>query len=201
VVGLAGQNHGLTHVLLQRFLDRHGFRPISYQDAHVAMHHPGLRPWGRVGLAPVLLVGDAAGQVKVTTVGGTVPGLWGASAAVRALVRGTSYARELGPLKRELDLHWLIRLVLDGLGNAHYDRLVAHLNVAVRDFLGRRNRDQMAGQSWKLPFLQPRLLALGLRHLFRCVSRPPERQGGNIEPRCLGMTAGEDPIGSQGRFG
>jgi flavin-dependent dehydrogenase len=174
VVGLAGQNHGQTHALLQRFLDRHGFRAISYQDAHVALHHPRLRPWGQVGRAPVLLVGDAAGHVKVTTVGGTVPGLWGASAAVRALVSGTSYARELQPLKRELDLHWLIRLLLDRLTNAGYDRLVANLNTAVYDFLGRHNRDQMASEFWKLPLLQPRLLVLGLRLLFRSINAGKE---------------------------
>jgi len=166
VVGLVGDDQAETRDLLQRFLDRHGFQPMAYQGALVAMHHPRLRPWGRVGSAPVLLVGDAAGQVKVTTVGGTVSGLWGAAAAVRALLRGTPYAHELRPLKRELDLHWFIRLLLDRLDNPGYDRLVGSVTPAVQQFLSRHNRDEMVGAFWQLPLLQPRLVALGLRLLL-----------------------------------
>ncbi|MFB0535401.1 MAG: NAD(P)/FAD-dependent oxidoreductase [Anaerolineae bacterium] len=166
VVGMVGDDRAETWSLLQSFLDRHGFQPLAYQGAQVAMHHPQLRPWERVGSAPVLLVGDAAGQVKVTTVGGTVSGLWGAAAAVRALLRGTPYAHELRPLKRELDLHWFIRLLLDRLDNPGYDRLVSSVTPAVQQFLSRRNRDEMAGAFWKLLLLQPRLLVLGLRLLL-----------------------------------
>ncbi len=166
VAGLVGDDWAKTRYLLQRFLDRHGFQHLAYQGALVAMHHPQFRPWGRVGAAPVLLVGDAAGQVKVTTIGGTVSGLWGAAAAVRALLRGTSYARELRPLKRELDLHWFIRLLLDRLDNPGYDRLVSSITPAVQQFLSRHNRDEMAGNLWKLPLHQPRMLALGLRLLL-----------------------------------
>ncbi|MCZ7574874.1 MAG: hypothetical protein M5U01_40500 [Ardenticatenaceae bacterium] len=54
----------------------------------------------------------------MTTVGGTVSGLWGAAAAARALLQGTAYRHELRPLKRELDLHWFIRLLLERLDNA-----------------------------------------------------------------------------------
>jgi flavin-dependent dehydrogenase len=177
VAGLVGDDQAETRILLQRFLDRHGFQPVACQGAQVAMHHPRLRPWGRVGSALVLLVGDAAGQVKVTTVGGTVSGLWGAAAAARALLQGTSYISELRPLKRELDLHWFIRLLLDRLDNPGYDRLVRSVTPAVQQFLSRHNRDEMAGAFWKLPLLQPSLLTLGLRLLLgRSGSRrlPPE---------------------------
>jgi flavin-dependent dehydrogenase len=110
----------------------------------------------------VLLVGDAAGQVKVTTVGGTVSGLWGAEAAVESLLSGRPYREALRPLKRELDLHWAIRWLLERGDNRAYDRLVDALNPAVLGFLARNNRDAMAGAIWKLPLLQPRLLAAGL---------------------------------------
>ncbi len=99
--------------------------------------------------------------------GGTVTGLWGAAAAARALLRGTSYARELRPLKRELDLHWFIRALLDRLDNTTYDFLVSRISPAVRQFLSRHNRDEMARAFWKLPMLEPRLLALGLLLLGR----------------------------------
>ncbi|MBC7224236.1 MAG: hypothetical protein H5T59_08190, partial [Anaerolineae bacterium] len=143
-----------------------------YQGGQVALHHPRLRPWGRVGVARVLLVGDAAGHVKVTTVGGTVTGLWGAQAAAQALLRGVPYRRTLRPLKRELDLHWLIRQALDGLRNSDYDALLQALNRPLQGFLSRRNRDQMAWAFFRTLLLQPRLAFLGARGLLRSAWRP-----------------------------
>jgi flavin-dependent dehydrogenase len=172
VVGLVGDDQAEMRARLLRFLARHGFEPLAYQSAQVALHHPRLRPWGWVGSAPVLLVGDAAGQVKVTTVGGTISGLWGAAAAARALLGDASQLQYLRSLKRELDLHWFIRMLLERLDNAGYDRLVRGINLPVRAFLGRRNRDAMAGAFWQIPLLQPSLLALGLRLLARSGDRP-----------------------------
>lgn len=174
VVGLVGNDLAEMRSLLQGFLARHGFQPLAYQAGWVAMHHPRLHPWGQVGSVPVLLVGDAAGQVKATTVGGTVTGFWGAQAAVRALLKRTAYAQELRLLKRELDLHWLIRKFLGRLDNPGYDQLVQSINPAVVEFLGHQNRDEMVGVFWQLPFLQPRLLALGVRHLFSRSHQPPQ---------------------------
>ena len=84
VVGLVGDERAQMRHILRRFVDREGFKPLAYQGARIAMYQPGLRAAIRVGSAPVLLVGDAAGHVKVTTVGGTVSGLLGAEAAARA---------------------------------------------------------------------------------------------------------------------
>lgn len=167
VVGLIGNDGAETRVLLQRFLERHGFEAEAYQGARVAMHEPKLRPWTTIGSAPVLLVGDAAGQVKVTTVGGSVTGMWGAQAAAQALAKGTSYGRALRSVKRELDLHWYLRLLLERLDNAGYDHLVGCLTGRGREFLSTYNRDEMARVIWQLPFRQPRLLLLGLRLLFK----------------------------------
>jgi flavin-dependent dehydrogenase len=166
VIGLVGEDQGGTRALLLRFLARHNFTPLAFQGAQVAMHHPRLRPWGKIGNAPVLLVGDAAGQVKVTTVGGSVTGFWGAQAAAQALLKQNGAAATLRALKRELDVHWLIREMLERLDNAGYDRMVGRLSEPVRALLGRRNRDSMAGAAWQLPLMQPGLLGLGLRALL-----------------------------------
>jgi flavin-dependent dehydrogenase len=166
VAGLVGDNQSETRKLLDGFLTRHNLRAIAYQGGVVAMHHRGLRPWGTIGDLLVLLIGDAAGQVKVSTVGGTVTGFWGAQAAVKTILEGTSYKKNLGPLKRELDLHWYMRALLERLDNPGYDQLVESITKPVQSFLGDRNRDQMAGAFWKLPFIQPRLLLVGLRCIF-----------------------------------
>lgn len=166
VVGLVGDNRFNTKELLQRFLSKHRLQPLAYQAAQVALYHPSLRPWSTVGTTPVLLVGDAAGHVKVTTVGGTVTGFWGAEAAVRSILFRTPYARELRGLKRELDLHWLIRLVLDRCNNESYDDMIAMLNPSVLRILSKRNRDDMAGGFWHILLNQPDLALLGLRALL-----------------------------------
>lgn len=187
VVGLIGDSRLELPILLRRFLERLGLQATGYQGGWAALHHPGLQPWGRVGSLPVLLVGDAAGQVKVTTVGGTVTGLWGARAAARALLQGTGYGRELRTLKRELDLHWALRLLMDRLDNAGYDDLVCGVTPAVRAFLSRHNRDGVATAFWRLPFLQPKLALLGLRLLLcRPERHPLGKDGGAGVTRVLG---------------
>ncbi len=178
-VGLVGENQNETRKLLDRFLAQHHLQATAYQGGKVAMHHPKLRPWAKVGDIHVMLVGDAAGQVKVTTVGGTVTGFWGARAAVKTILEGTSYQKNLRTLKRELALHWYIRLLLERLNNAGYDELAKNITPAVQTFLGNRNRDQMAGAFWKLPFIQPRMLLVGLRCLLG--TNHQSRQGGNTQ--------------------
>lgn len=166
VVGLIGDGRYNTRALLDDFLAEQGLVAERYQGARVAMHRPGLRPWGKVGSLPVYLVGDAAGQVKVTTVGGTVTGFMGARALATALIKKTSYARELRLTRRELDLHWGIRALLERLGQPGYERLVKVLNRRVIRFLEENNRDRMFPAFFRL-LLEPQLLVLGFQALVR----------------------------------
>ena len=173
VVGLVGEPGGGIRLTLDNFLNEHGFTAESYQVGQVAMHHPRLQPWAKVGDVDIFLVGDAAGQVKVTTVGGSVTGFWGAKAAVQAILRGSSYRAELRPLKRELDIHWYIRSLLEHLDNSGYDRLVRTITSPVQEFLARYNRDQMARNFWKLALVQPRFIPLGINLLFSAPHHVP----------------------------
>lgn len=79
-----------------------------------------------------------------------------------------------------------MRLFLDRLDNAGYDRLVRALTPALRRFLGRRNRDEMAGAIWKLPLYQPWLLAEALGLLLHRPGgrpRPPTDRVPVAEPK------------------
>lgn len=171
VVGLVGDERARMRHLLRRFLEREGFKAEAYQGARIALYHPRLQVETRVGSVPVLLVGDAAGQVKVTTVGGTVSGLLGAAAAARALIQKRPYALESRAVTRELQLHWGMRVALDHFDNRAYDQLVASVNPRVRQFLGAHNRDEMAGVAWRLASLQPQLFALAPQIVFRSLRR------------------------------
>lgn len=169
VAGLIAEPGMEIRNLLDEFLNQHGFSPVAYQQGTATMHRPGLKSWGQWKDLDIYLVGDAAGQVKVTTVGGTVTGLWGAKAAARAILQGTSYRTELRSLRRELNMHWCLRLLLERLDHPGYDHLVRLVNEPVKRFLGRYDRDQIARHLWKLLFLQPRFIPLGLRLILGLV--------------------------------
>lgn len=170
VVGLVGDERAQMRRLLRRFLERKGFKPLAYQGARIALYHPKIKVETRVGAARVLLIGDAAGQVKVTTVGGTVSGLLGAEAAVRALAGAREYPAEMRMVRRELELHGWMRFVLDRLDNRGYDHLVRAITPRVREFLATHNRDEMAGVIWQLAYVMPQLVWMApglLLRLFR----------------------------------
>jgi len=165
VVGLIGDRDGQTRENLRRFLAHHNLEAEAYQAAQVAVYHPRLKPWTRIEEIPVYLVGDAAGQVKVSTVGGTVSGFLGAQATARTVLSGRSYRAQLKGVKRELNVHWLLRLLLDRLDNHGYDQLVSTVTPRVRNFLSRYDRDSMGRVVWRLPILEPRLLKV----LWNCL--------------------------------
>ena len=165
--GLIAETPGEAKRALERFLAAHDLEPIEHQAAWVPL------PPFRFGAgAPardgrILLAGDAAGQVKVTTVGGVVMGMRGAQAVARSLVHRTSYEAELGPLRRELNFHALVRRVLDGFTDEDYDDLLHLLNQGALRVLSRYNRDELARALWHLLPAQPRWLLLGARALVR----------------------------------
>ena len=166
VAGLIADTQSQAREALDRFLRDHDLQPIAYQqDAPVPMH--ALRFSGEPGDGRVLLAGDAAAQVKVTTVGGVVTGMRGGLAAARSIHHATPYAAELRSLRRELNAHALVRRVLDGFSDADYDRLLRSLNDQAVRILSHYNRDELVRAIWRLVPAQPRWLLLGARALVR----------------------------------
>ncbi|MBI4538220.1 MAG: NAD(P)/FAD-dependent oxidoreductase [Gemmatimonadetes bacterium] len=166
VAGLVAEQPGQAGRLLDEFLGEHGLRPLEYQGAMIPLHRPGRRIAWHLDGSRVLLVGDAAAHVKVTTVGGVVSGLWGAEAAARSLIRGTSYGKELRAVQRELYLHDLIRWLLDRFDQCDYEGLLALLNPRLRAYLRRQNRDTIAMSPFPALLAQPRLLRLVVKALL-----------------------------------
>ena len=119
----------------------------------------------KIGNSHVYLVGDAAGHVKVSTVGGVVTGFRGALGVVEAILNGGS-SRELQALRRELDRHRLIRRVLHGFTQADYCRLLDMMTASTKRCLGLFPRDETSKLFFYILLKQPRLLLLGLRALL-----------------------------------
>ncbi len=173
VVGLIGEDGQETRRCLERFLDKRGFTPLGFQGARIPVYDGWTPVERRVGAGRVFLVGDAAGQVKVTTVGGIVTGFRGALGVTEAILNGGE-SRELRSLRRELDLHLLIRRTIHQFKQADYSRLVDLMNTSTRRSLSQYTRDEAARVLWHITLSQPRLLLLGLRGLL---------SGGSILPK------------------
>lgn len=175
VLGLVADDHEQARKCLQGFLRRHSLEPLDYQLALVPLHAWGMRPWGQLGRSRAFLVGDAAAQVKVTTVGGVVSGLRGAWALAQAIAGGTGYPAELRELRRELDLHVLVRRVLDSFDDDDYSQLLRLLSRRTRRVLAIYNRDELMRGFWRLVWAEPRWALLAARVLTRALL--PHRRG------------------------
>jgi len=165
VVGLIGEDGSKTRLVLDHFLERHQLEPRAFQGARIPIY-TGWTPVRRqLKGGDVYLVGDAAGHVKVTTVGGIVTGFRGAMAVAEAILNGGE-GRRLRALRRELDLHLLIRKVIHNSSQAHYSHLVDLLNIRAHKDLAAHTRDEPSQVLWRLCLHQPRLLLFGLRALL-----------------------------------
>lgn len=172
VVGLIAEQGSDIRGLLDQFLNRHGFQAEVYQSGQAALHHPGLKNQGSFRGGQVYLVGDAAGQVKVTTVGGTVTGFRGTQAVVEQILEQDKARQTARSLKQELDLHVWIRKLLERMRLEDYQQMVELISPEVKRFLAVHDRDRMRRQFWKLPFLQPGFIPLGFQLVLRS-NRPP----------------------------
>ena len=166
VVGLITKERDPIRQHLDDFLLKRKLKANSYQTGVAALHTPKIEVEACIGGIQVFFVGDAAGQVKVTTVGGTVTGLVGGRAAAEAILSGASYREKLKSVDRELDLHYFIRSLLDKMSAADYQNLIQFITPPVQKLLRSHDRDSMRAHFWKLPILQPRFIPLGLKLLL-----------------------------------
>ena len=165
VLGLIGEEGQEIRVSLERFLEKKGLEPIEFQNARVSRYTQWIPNHRKIGGSHVYLVGDAAGHVKVSTMGGLVPGFQGALAVVEAILNGGA-RREFRLLRRELDRHKLIRRVLHDFTQADYARLLDLLTSSVKRSLSLFNRDETSKLLLHVFLKQPHLLLLGLRALL-----------------------------------
>jgi flavin-dependent dehydrogenase len=177
VLGLIAEEEKQGRISLERFLLKKSLVPIDLQSARTPLYTRWIPTHRKLGESDVYLVGDAAGHVKVTTVGGIVTGLRGALGVAEAISNGGSSA-ELQALRKELGVHRLIRKSLHGFTQADYSRLLDILNPSARSLLSRFTRDEAFKLLSNLLLRQPRLLFLGIRALLmKGVQKLKEVQG------------------------
>jgi flavin-dependent dehydrogenase len=164
-LGVIGESGTETRRVLEQFLEKRGLEPLEFQGARIPVYKRWIPVRRQMGQSSVYLVGDAAGQVKVSTVGGTVTGFRGALGVAESILNGGT-SRELRSLRRELDLHLLLRRSLHDFQQPDYSHLVDLLNEAAKKSLGEYSRDEAWKILWRVCLRQPRLILLGLRGLL-----------------------------------
>ena len=163
-LGVIGEDGRDTARCLARFLEKKGMEPLEWQGARIPVYKRWVPVKRRVGKGNVYLVGDAAAQVKVSTVGGIVTGFRGAQGVAESILRGDG--RELLALRRELSTHWLLRRTMHYFEQKDYSQLVDLLNAATRTTLSEITRDESTKLLWNVLRRQPQLILLGLRGLL-----------------------------------
>ncbi len=164
-LGLIGEAGSEARKHLEAFLLKRKLEAISFQGARIPVYRSWVPVRKKLGGGSIFLVGDAAAQVKVSTVGGIVTGLRGAAGVAEAILRGGSSA-ELRQLRRELDLHLLVRRAMHRFTQDDYSRLVDSLNAPAKRSLSRYSRDEALKVLWRVCVSQPRLILMGLRGLL-----------------------------------
>ncbi len=164
-LGVIGEDGRDTARCLARFLEKKGMEPLEWQGARIPVYQRWVRFKRRVGNGNVYLVGDAAAQVKVSTVGGIVTGFRGAHAVAQSILHG-GRGGEWFALRRELSTHWLLRRTMHHFRQKDYSRLVDLLNAATRETLSEISRDESSRLLWTVLRRQPQLVLLGLRGLL-----------------------------------
>jgi len=164
-LGVIGEDGRDTARCLERFLEKKGMEPLEWQGARIPVYKRWVPVKRRLGKGNVYLVGDAAAQVKVSTVGGIVTGFRGAQAVAESILQ-SGRGRELLALRRELSTHWLLRRTMHHFQQKDYSRLVDLLNAATRETLSEITRDESTRLLWNVLRRQPQLVLLGLRGLL-----------------------------------
>jgi digeranylgeranylglycerophospholipid reductase len=164
-LGIIGEDGRDTKRCIERFLEKKGMQPLEWQGARIPVYKRWVPVRRQVGNGEVYLVGDAAAQVKVSTVGGIVTGFRGALGVAQALLQN-GRSQELSALRRELGTHWLIRRALHHFQQKDYSQLVDLLDASTRQSLSEINRDESTRLLWNVVRRQPRLVLLGLRGLL-----------------------------------
>jgi len=100
-LGIIGEQGPDTKRCLACFLEKRHLEPLEWQGARIPVYRGWVPVRRRVGKGEVYLVGDAAAQVKVSTVGGIVTGLRGALGVGQSILQKGG-SKELTALRREL---------------------------------------------------------------------------------------------------
>ena len=159
-VGLGMRKNSRAY--FDKFMQEHEFTVLEMQAGTIPIYHPKQKLYRD----NCYLLGDAAGFVKATTLGGLVPGLKQAEILAECINTGKNYGLAIKPIARRLKLHLLLRKILDKFSDKDWDRLVSYLNQPkIQNVLQTYTRDNPFPLVGMALLKEPRFLLFG-KYLF-----------------------------------
>ena len=166
VVGITAEDEKHGRLLLNRFLDEQRMIPGEFQIAWTPKYERWIPVQKNIDKMQLYLVGDAAGHVKVTTVGGVVNGILGARGVAESIVNNGK-SSSLKILRWELECHRLIRSMLNTFSHNEYQTILSFLTPKTKSALGKYSRDQTHRLLLSLLVNQPHMVAMVIKRLVR----------------------------------
>ena len=144
------------------FMTEKGFKALDIQAGLIPLYHSKQV----LHRENCYLLGDAAGFVKATTLGGLIPGLKQAECLAQSILEKKEYEQTVKPLHRRLQLHLHLQRILSKINDEDWDRLVTYINQPrIKKVLAKHTRDNPFPLVVKTLLKEPRLLYFG-KYLF-----------------------------------
>lgn len=106
-----------------KFMKEQHFQAKEMQAGTIPVYHPKQK----LHKDNCYLVGDAAGYVKATTLGGLIPGLQQAEILARSILQNKNYDREVAPLRKKLWLHLQVHRIMDKFSDKDWNSLITYV--------------------------------------------------------------------------
>lgn len=120
-VGIATMNH--PRGSFDKFMKEHNFVAKEIQAGLIPLYHPQQK----LHKENCYLVGDAAGFVKATTLGGLIPGLKQAEILAKSILEGKDYKKEVRLLRRKMKLHLIVHNILNKFNDRDFDKMIQYV--------------------------------------------------------------------------
>ncbi len=147
-----------TKQYFDRFMEKQGFMATDIQAGTIPVYHPRQI----LHQDNCYVIGDAAGFVKATTLGGLIPGLKQAEILARSIAENKDIHEEIKPLARRLWLHRRMHTAFEKFTDADWDRLVMYINQpSIQRILQKHTRENPLPILLKSLLREPRLLYFG----------------------------------------
>jgi flavin-dependent dehydrogenase len=155
-VGLATLHHS-PRSFFTRFLRKNNFRSQTALQAGII---PLYNPHQIIAHDGCFLVGDAATQVKATTLGGIIPGMKAAESLALSITHGNDYLAAVRHVTFQLWLHLQLRKMFDRFSDDDWDRLATIMNrETIQNIIRQHTRERPSSILLRAIVREPRLLA------------------------------------------
>ncbi len=135
-VGLACMKD--SRLYFEQFMKEKSFTAVEMQAGIIPIYSPRQK----LVLGNCYVVGDAAGFVKATTLGGLIPGLRQAQILASCLLEGGDYEQKVKGLRRELKMHLRMHQMFEKFTDLDWDRLVGYIGQKrIQNILSQHTRE------------------------------------------------------------